>query len=52
MLTRLGGDEKIDIVHEGLLRLAIWRLTSPNGGERSTLMTLDIDGLPIEVFGH
>lgn len=48
----LGSDENIDVVHEGLLKLAIWRLTSLNGGERPTCLTLDIDGLPIEVFGH
>lgn len=37
---------------EGLLRLAVWRLTSLNGGERPKHLTLDIDGLPIEVHGH
>ena len=52
LLTCLGSDDNIDTVHEGLLRLAIWRLTSLNGGERPTHLTLDIDGLPIEVHGH
>ena len=52
LLTCLGRDDNIDTVHEGLLRLAIWRLTSLNGGERPKHLTLDIDGLPIEVHGH
>ncbi|SDO42189.1 IS1380 family transposase [Vreelandella arcis] len=52
LLTCLGRDDNIDVVHEGLLRLAIWRLTSLKGGERPTHLTLDIDGLPIEVYGH
>lgn len=32
--------------------MAVWRLTSLNGGERPMHLTLDIDGLPIEVHGH
>jgi len=52
LLSCLGRGDNIDTVHEGLLRLAIWRLTSLNGGERPKQLTLDIDGLPIEVFGH
>jgi hypothetical protein len=52
LLTCLGRDDNIDVLHEGLLRLAIWRLTSLRGGERPTRLTLDIDGLPVEVFGH
>jgi hypothetical protein len=47
LLTCLGRDDNIDTVHEGLLRLAIWRLTSLNSGERPKHLTLDIDGLPI-----
>ncbi len=34
------------------MRLAVWRLTSLNGGERPKHLTLDIDWLPIEVHGH
>lgn len=30
LLTCLGRDDNIDAVHEGLLRLMIWRLTSLN----------------------
>jgi len=52
LLTRLGHNDNVDILHEGLLRLAIWRLTTLNGGERPKHLTLDIDGLPIEVHGH
>ncbi|GAA5172781.1 IS1380-like element ISBdi2 family transposase [Modicisalibacter zincidurans] len=37
---------------EGLLRLVVWRLTALKNGERPTHLTLDIDGLPIEVHGH
>ncbi|HSP59242.1 MAG TPA: IS1380 family transposase [Halomonas sp.] len=52
LLTCLGHHDNIDVVHEGLLRLALWRLTSLKGGERPKHLTLDIDGLPIEVFGR
>jgi hypothetical protein len=36
----------------GLLRLVVWRLSSLQNGERPKQLTLDIDGLPIEVHGH
>ncbi len=52
LLTCLGRDDNIDAVHEGLLRLVVWRLTSLKNGERPKQLTLDIDGLPIEVHGH
>ena len=52
LLTCLGNNDNIDAVHEGLLRLVIWRLTSLKNGERPEQLTLDIDGLPIEVHGH
>jgi hypothetical protein len=52
LLTCLSHDDNIDAVHEGLLRLVVWRLTSLKNGERPTQLTLDIDGLPIEVHGH
>jgi hypothetical protein len=52
LLRCLGSDDNIDVVHEGLLRLAIWRLSLLRRGERPKRLTLDIDGLPIEVFGH
>ena len=52
LLTCLGRNDNIDTVHEGLLRLVIWRLTSLSKGERPKQLTLDIDGLPIEVHGH
>lgn len=52
LLTCLGRNDNIDVVHEGLLRLVVWCLTSLKNGERPTQLTLDIDGLPIEVHGH
>ncbi|WP_404298324.1 IS1380 family transposase [Halomonas sp.] len=52
LLTCLGHNDNIDAVHEGLLRLVVWRLTSLKNGERTKHLTLDIDGLPIEVHGH
>ncbi len=52
LLTCLGRNDNIDAVHEGLLRLVLWRLTSLKNGERPRQLTLDIDGLPIEVHGH
>ena len=52
LLTCLGHNDNIDVVHEGLLRLVLWRLTSLKNGERPKQLTLDIDGLPIEVHGH
>ena len=52
LLNCLGTDANIDTVHEGLLRLAIWRWRSLPWIQRPRHVTLDIDGLPIEVFGH
>lgn len=52
VLNCLGNDENIDVMHEGLLRMAIWRLTTLRRGERPYQLTLDVDGLPIEVFGE
>ncbi|WP_336270223.1 IS1380 family transposase [Vreelandella arctica] len=52
LLTCLGRNDNIDVVHEGLLRLVLWRLTSLKNGDRPKQLTLDIDGLPIEVHGH
>ena len=52
LLSCLGRNDNIDAVHEGLLRLVVWRLTSLKNGERPRQLTLDIDGLPIEVHGH
>ncbi len=52
LLTCLGRNDNIDVVHEGLLRLVLWRLTWLKNGERPKQLTLDIDGLPIEVHGH
>ena len=45
----LGTEENREAIHEGLLRLAIWRL---NSLKMPKDLTLDVDGLPIEVFGQ
>jgi len=55
LITCLSRPDNLDTVHEGLLRLAIWRLNSlptVTSYTNDTPLTLDIDGLPIEVFGH
>ncbi|MCA1772333.1 MAG: IS1380 family transposase [Halomonas sp.] len=55
LITCLSHPDNLDTVHEGLLRLAIWRLNSLPDVTPYTAkapITLDIDGLPIEVFGH
>lgn len=39
-------------LQQALVRLAGWRLRQPRGGRRLKSLTLDIDGLPIEVFGR
>ena len=55
LITCLSHPDNLDTVHEGLLRLAIWRLNSlpdVTSYTANTPMTLDIDGLPVEVFGH
>lgn len=55
LITCLSDPNNLDTVHKGLLRLAIWRLNSlpdVTPYTTNTPMTLDIDGLPIEVFGH
>lgn len=45
----LGTDENRDAMHEGLLQLAMWRLKLLKMPKD---LTLDVDGLPIEVFGQ
>jgi len=45
----LGAKENREAIHEGLLRLAIWRLNSLKTPKN---LILDVDGLPIEVFGQ
>ncbi|GEN29759.1 hypothetical protein HVA01_34050 [Halovibrio variabilis] len=55
LITCLSHPRNIDTVHEGLLHLAIWRLQClPEVGtyRADQPVTLDVDGLPIEVFGH
>lgn len=52
LLNMLAGDANLASLHEGLLEMAMWRLGSLTGGQVPKSLTLDIDGLPIEVFGQ
>ncbi len=52
LLTCMGRNDNIDAVHEDLLLLVVWRLTSLKHGQRPEQLTLDIDGVPIDVHGH
>ena len=45
----LGIGDNRDVIHEGLLRLTVWR---PKSLKTPKDLTLDVDGLPIEVFGQ
>lgn len=50
LITCLSDPENLDTVHEGLLRLAIWRLNSLEDVTpymANSPMALDLDGLPI-----
>jgi hypothetical protein len=38
--------------HDGLLDMAMWRLSSMRSGKPLSSITLDVDGLPIETFGQ
>ena len=41
-----------EVLREGLVRLAGWRLRARNGGCRSPQMVVDLDSLPIKVHGR
>jgi len=51
MARSIAGETNRAAMHEGLLRLVAWRLRQEPLRERQ-LLTLDIDGLPIEVCGE
>lgn len=51
LLNVLAQDVNLNLLHEGLLDLAMWRLSSTRGGKSLPSITLDVDGLPIETFG-
>ena len=51
MAKAIAGETNRALIHDGLLRLAAWRLQQEPLRRRQRL-TLDIDGLPIEVFGE
>ena len=52
LLNLLAQDANLTALHNGLLDLAMWRLSSMHGGKPPPTITLDVDGLPIETFGN
>lgn len=52
LLNLLALDANRAVLHDGLLDLAMWRLSSMRGGKPLPSITLDVDGLPIETFGN
>ena len=52
LLNLLALDANWAVLHDGLLDLAMWRLSSMRGGKPLSSITLDVDGLPIETFGN
>lgn len=52
LLNLLSQDDNLAVLHDGLLELAMWRLSSMRGGKPPPSITLDVDGLPIETFGN
>lgn len=51
LLNTLSIKSNMQAFHDGLLDLALWRLSSMRGGKPLPSITLDVDGLPIETFG-
>ena len=51
LLNLLAQDANLTALHNALLDLAMWRLSSMRGGKPPPSITLDVDGLPIETFG-
>lgn len=51
LLNTLSTKNNMQAIHDGLLDLALWRLSSMRGGKPLSSITLDVDGLPIETFG-
>jgi hypothetical protein len=53
LLNTLSQDgDNLSTLHEGLLKLTVWRWNQQPRLEQLHYLTLDIDGLPVEVFGH
>ncbi len=52
LLNLLAQDANRAVLHDGLLELAMWRLSSMRGGKPLRSITLDVDGLSIETFGN
>ena len=44
--------EGVEVLREGLQRLAGWRLRAMGGGGRPKTLVIDIDSLPVEVHGE
>ena len=51
LLNTLSTKNNMQVFHDGLMDLALWRLSSMRGGKPLPSITLDVDGLPIETFG-
>lgn len=52
LLNLLATDINQSAFHDGLLDMAMWRLSSMRSGKPLSSITLDVDGLPIETFGQ
>lgn len=52
LLNLLATDINQSAFHDGLLDMAMWRLSSMRSGKPLSSITLDVDGLPIETFGN
>ena len=51
LLNLLAQDANLAVLHNGLLDLGMWRLSSMRVGKPLSSITLDVDGLPMETFG-
>ncbi len=51
-INLLAEDANLPVLHESLLKLTAWRLATMHNGRPPKTLTLDVDGLPIEVFGQ
>jgi hypothetical protein len=52
LLGTLATEDNRTVLHEAALRLAGQRLRATNGGHRKRRLTLDFDGMAIDVAGH
>lgn len=52
MTSALGTAENLATLGDAVFELAVARLLGANGGRRYKRLTIDVDGMPIEVEGH